>query len=73
MQTLWMHRAMENLQHLIVRRTCHNGVPRAEVIYQWKKIQAEMEHTIKLMDIEYQAKVDALSNQETARDKSVLR
>jgi hypothetical protein len=32
-----------------------------------------MEHTIKLMDIEYQAKVDALSNQETARDKSVLR
>ena len=55
MQTLWMHRAMEQLQHLIVRRTCHNGVPRAEVMYQWKRIQQEMEQTIEQMDKEYEA------------------
>jgi len=73
MQTLWMHRAMEQLQHLIVRRTCHNGVPRAEVMYQWKKIQQEMEQTIEQMDKEYQAKVDAISNQEATRDKPLLR
>lgn len=68
-----MHRAMEQLQHLIVRRTCHNGVPRAEVMYQWKKIQQEMEQTIEQMDKEYQAKVDAISNQEATRDKPLLR
>ena len=70
MRQLWMHSAMENLQHLIVRRTCHNGVPRAEVMVQWKRIQEEMEKTISEMDRLYEAKAvrDALSNQKKARD-----
>ena len=70
-----MHSAVEQLQHLIVRRTCHNNVSRAEVIHSWKRIQAEMEDTILEMDRLYEAKAvkDALSNQEAARDKSVLR
>ena len=74
MQTLWIHRAVEQLQHLIQRRACHNNVSRAEVIYQWKKIQAEMEDTITEMDKLYEAKAvkDALSNKEKARDESVL-
>lgn len=70
MRQLWMHSAMENLQHLIVRRTFHNGVPRAEVMVQWKRIQEEMEKTISEMDRLYEAKAvrDALSNQKKARD-----
>jgi hypothetical protein len=42
-------------------------------MYQWKKIQQEMEQTIEQMDKEYQAKVDAISNQEATRDKPLLR
>ena len=74
MRTLWIHSAMEQLQHLIQRRACHNNVPRAEVMYQWKKIQGDVEEAINEMDKEYEAKAvkDALSNQKEARHESVL-
>ena len=69
-----MHRAMEQLQHLIVRRTCHNNVSRAEVMYQWKKIQQDTENAISEMDRLYEVKAvkDALSNQKEARHELVL-
>lgn len=75
MHTLWIHSAMEQLQHLIQRRACHNNVPRAEVIRSWRKIQQDVRVAIIEMDKEYEAKLvtNALSNQEAAWHKSVLR
>ena len=74
MRTLWIHSAMEQLQHLIQRRACHNNVARAEVIRSWKKIQQDVRGAIKEMDKEYEAKLvtNALSTQTEAWHKSVL-
>ena len=52
MQTLWIHRSMEQLQHLIVRRSC-NGIARQEVIASWMAIQREVTAAIDQMDKEY--------------------
>ena len=72
MQALWIHRSMEHLQNLIVRRACNNSVPRQEVITSWMAIQREVDVAILQMDKEYAIKLDAISLEEKARDKSVL-
>lgn len=70
--SLWIHRSMEQLQHLIRRRACDNGVARQEIMYAWKNIQKEVHDAIEEMDKEYEAKVDALSPEEKARKQSLL-
>ena len=72
MPPLWIHRSMEQLQHLINRRACNNGVARQEIIAGWMKIQRDVSDAINEMDKEYQATVDALSPEEKARKQSLL-
>ena len=72
MQALWIHRSMEQLQHLIVRRSCNNAVARQDVIASWMAIQREVTVAIDEMDKEYAIKVDALSPEEKARHQSLL-
>jgi hypothetical protein len=44
---------MEQLQHLIVRRSCNNAVARQDVMYAWKKIQKEVQDAFDEMDKEH--------------------
>ena len=57
MNALWIHRSMEQLQHLIVRRSC-NGIARQEVIASWMAIQREVAVAIDEMDKELDTKLD---------------
>jgi len=59
---MWMHSAVEQLQHLINRRANHNGVARQEVMYAWMKIQKEMTQTIEEMDKHYEAKAKLIKS-----------
>jgi len=61
MNALWIHRSMEQLQHLIIRRSCNNAVARQDVIAAWMKIQREVAVAIDEMDKEYEAKVESLN------------
>jgi len=72
MRQLWIHSAVEQLQHLIVRRSMGNGVARQDVIRAWYAIQRDMIEVINEMDMKYAARVDALSLEEKARDESVV-
>jgi len=72
MNALWIHRSMEQLQHLILRRANNNAVARHEVMYAWKNIQKEVQDAIEEMDKEYEVTVDALSPEEKARKQSLL-
>ena len=72
MRELWIHSAVEQLQHLIVRRTVRNGVSREEILRQWHVIQKDMNRAIQEMDKEYAASVDALPPQKKARNQSVV-
>ena len=72
MNALWIHRSMEQLQHLMIRRSYNNAVARQDVIAAWMKIQREVTVAIDKMDKEYDAKVDALSPEEKARNGSLL-
>ena len=63
MYPLWIHRSMEQLQHLIVRRSSNNGVARQEIIAGWMKIQRDVDAAIKEMDKQYETKIKiALKN-----------
>ena len=57
MYPLWIHRSMEQLQHLIVRRSSNNGVARQEIIAGWMKIQRDVDAAIKEMDKQYETKI----------------
>jgi len=72
MNALWIHRSMEQLQHLIIRRSCCNSVARQDVMYAWKNIQKEVQDAFDEMDKEYAAMVDALPPEEKARQQSLL-
>jgi hypothetical protein len=48
---------MEQLQHLIVRRSSNNGVARQEIIAGWMKIQRDVDAAIKEMDKQYETKI----------------
>ena len=72
MQTLWIHRSMEQLQNLIVRRSCNNAVARQDVVAAWMAIQRQVTVAIDQMDKEYEATIDALSPEEKARKQSLL-
>jgi len=72
MRELWIHSAVEQLQHLIVRRTVRNGVSREEVLRQWAFIQKDMNRAIQEMEKEYAGSVDAISSEEKARNQSVV-
>ena len=72
MNALWIHRSMEQLQHLIVRRSCNNAVARQDVIASWMAIQREVAVAIDEMDKEYEATIDALSPEEKTRNGSLL-
>lgn len=61
MNALWIHRSMEQLQHLMIRRSCNNAVARQDVIAAWMKIQREVAVAIDEMDKEYEAKVESLN------------
>ena len=61
MNALWIHRSMEQLQHLMIRRSCNNAVARQDVIAAWIKIQREVTVAIDKMDKEYEAKVESLN------------
>lgn len=54
MNALWIHRSMEQLQHLMIRRSC-NGIARQEVIASWMAIQREVAVAIDEMDKHYEA------------------
>jgi len=43
---------VEQLQHLIVRRTIRNGVSREEILRQWALIQKDMNEAIQEMEKE---------------------
>jgi hypothetical protein len=72
MRELWIHSAVEQLQHLIVRRTIRNGVSREEILRQWITIQKDMNKAIQEMDKEYAGSVDALPPQEKARNQPLV-
>jgi hypothetical protein len=72
MRELWIHSAVEQLQHLIVRRTVRNGVSREEILRQWYTIQNDMNKAIQEMDKEYAGSVDAISTQTKTRNESVV-
>ena len=57
MYPLWIHITMEQLQHLIVRRSANNGVARQEIIAGWMKIQRDVDAAIKEMDKQYETKI----------------
>ena len=61
MNALWIHRSMEQLQHLMIRRSYNNAVARQDVIAAWMKIQREVAVAIDEMDKEYEAKVESLN------------
>lgn len=71
MRVLWIHSAVEQLQHLIVRRTIGNAT-RQEVYSKWTAIQMEMNEVLQEMDKEYDIHIDALQTEKKARDQSVL-
>lgn len=71
MNALWIHRSMEQLQHLMIRRSC-NGIARQEVIASWMAIQREVAVAIDQMDKEYESTIDALSPEEKTRNQPLL-
>jgi len=72
MRHLFLHGAMEHLQHLIVRRACNNVVSYTEVIHHWQAIQEQMTMVLHEMEIEHKATVDALSPQTETRNQSMV-
>lgn len=72
MRQLWLHSAVEQLQHLIVRRSMGNGVARQDVIRAWYTIQRDMTDVINEMDLKYAARVDAISLEKEARNESMV-
>lgn len=51
MRQLWAHAAVEQLQHLIVRRATNvRSVLRQEVVWQWNQIQKDINLAIEEMD-----------------------
>ena len=53
MRQLWAHAAVEQLQHLIVRRATNvRSVLRQEVVWQWNQIQKDINLAIEEMDIQ---------------------
>lgn len=72
MRQLWLHSAVEQLQHLIVRRSMGNGVARQDVIRAWYTIQKDMTDVINEMDLKYAARVDAVSLEKEARNESMV-
>lgn len=72
MRQLWLHSAVEQLQHLIVRRSMGNGVARQDVIRAWYTIQRDMTDVINEMDLKYAARVDAVSLEKEARNESMV-
>ena len=63
MNALWIHRSMEQLQHLIIRRSCCNSVARQDIMYAWKKIQKEVQDAFDEMDKEHAVNVVKKPNQ----------
>ena len=72
MRQLWIHSAVEQLQHLIVRRTMRNGVSREEILREWAFIQMDMNKAIEEMDKEYAESVDAIPPQEKTGNQPLV-
>ena len=73
MRQLWSHAAVEQLQHLIVRRATNaRSVLRQEVMWHWIQIQKDIILAIEEMDKECAMKVDALQISKETRDQSLL-
>jgi len=72
MRELWIHSAVEQLQHLIVRRTINNGVSHQEILRRWSDIQKDMNCAIHQMEKEYKQSVDAFLLEKKAGNKPLV-